>query len=123
LLGRDGGDLFGAMPAMREPEPSRPRELLWDELDLPGVPAAPAYDDDNGGFAPGPAPTSMPVPQRGGAIDGHLLALLSLTPISLDDLVRSSGYPAREVGRALVEMELAGQVQRHAGGGLTRSPV
>ncbi len=123
MLGREGRDLFGAMPAMREPEPSRAsREPLWDELDLPDVPAAPAHELEADGFAPAPGGAAA-APEPGPRIDRHLLALLSLTPVSLDDLVRSSGYPAREVGRALVEMELSGQVQRHAGGGLTRRPA
>lgn len=123
LLGREGRDLFGAVPAMREPEPSfSSREPLWDELDLPGVPGAPAHHAGGDSFLLAPA-AAMPAPEPAGPIDGHLLGLLSLTPVSLDDLVRSSGYSAREVGRALVEMELSGQVQRHAGGGLTRRPA
>ena len=121
MLGQ-GEDLFRSAPAMREAGPSSQSEPLWDELDLPDVDAAPqlpvaaqSYETPSDSIAEhGQAPSDDPA-----IIDRTLLALLSLTPISLDDLVRGSGYPAREVGRALVEMELTGRIRRLPGGGLT----
>lgn len=125
MLGRSD-DLFASMPSLRETGPSRLGEPLWDELDLPGIAAAPRIGagdvgqaeerpaGENAGSAPAGAPhTASPVIER------QLLGLLSLTPVSLDDLVRSSGHPAREIGRVVVELELAGQIRRHPGGGLT----
>jgi DNA processing protein len=50
-----------------------------------------------------------------------LLDLIGTTPIAVDDLVRASGRPVREVSRILLELELEGIVQRHAGGALSRS--
>lgn len=44
-----------------------------------------------------------------------LLALLSMTPVSIDELVRQSGLPPASVQFALLEMELAGRLARHAG--------
>ena len=50
-----------------------------------------------------------------------LLALLGPTPVSLDDLVISSGQPARAVSGMVLELELAGFVQRQPDGSWVRS--
>jgi DNA processing protein len=42
--------------------------------------------------------------------------LLSNTPVALDDLVRESRAKAAEVQIALLELELAGRIERHGGG-------
>lgn len=90
---------------------------LWDELDLPDVrPAARSempLEPPPGVFAP--------VASTGSDRD-RLLALLGVAPISIDDLVRSSGQAARDVSRLLLEMELAGDVARQPGGLLSRVP-
>ena len=44
-----------------------------------------------------------------------LLPLLSVTPVSVDELVRQSGLPPNSVQFALLELELAGRLARHAG--------
>jgi DNA processing protein len=90
------------------------REALWDELDLPEILPAPEI-----GLPSEEAAT------RGGAGAGEgmrarLLALVGAAPIGLDDLVRASGESAREVSRIVLELELDGIVQRHAGGALSR---
>lgn len=41
--------------------------------------------------------------------------LLTTAPISIDELVRQSGKPAAAVQLALLELEIAGQLVRHAG--------
>ncbi|MBC2664104.1 DNA-protecting protein DprA [Novosphingobium flavum] len=43
-------------------------------------------------------------------------ALLSTAPVSVDELVRQSGAGAASVQLALIELELAGRLLRHAGG-------
>jgi len=47
--------------------------------------------------------------------------LLSTAPIAIDELIRQSGASAASVHMALLEMELAGEIERHDGGavGLT----
>lgn len=86
-------------------------EPLWDELDLPGIDAAPRI---------------APAASRGEAVPAEgedrtrLLSLIGVAPVALDDLVRASGVPVREVSRLVMELELDGLVERHAGGGLTR---
>lgn len=44
-----------------------------------------------------------------------VLALLSVTPVPIDDLVRWSHVPPGQVAFALLELELAGRLVRHAG--------
>lgn len=45
-----------------------------------------------------------------------IAGLLTLAPIGVDELIRQSGASAGAVQMALLEMELAGRLQRHAGG-------
>jgi DNA processing protein len=88
--------------------------VLWDELDLPDIAAAPEL-----ALAMIPAASTLPAAE---ACDrkARLLTLIGAAPIGLDDLVRASGAPAREVSQAVFELELDGVVQRHAGGALSR---
>jgi DNA processing protein len=48
-----------------------------------------------------------------------LFSLLGPAPTSVDDLVRESGEAASKVQAALLELELAGRVERGAGGVVT----
>lgn len=45
-----------------------------------------------------------------------LAALLTTAPVAVDELIRQSGEGAAAVQLALLEMELAGRLERHAGG-------
>jgi len=47
---------------------------------------------------------------------GHITSLLGPTPISIDDLVRMSGASPAIVRTILLELELAGKLERHGGG-------
>jgi len=107
-----GSQLWDALPAEEEP--------LWDELDLPDIapaPRAPASIGDPPLRQAEPAAAgdsaSTPTPD--------LLELIGLAPLSLDDLVRASARPARDVSRALLELELSGAVLRHPGGSVSRA--
>lgn len=105
-------------------------EPLWDELDIPEVDPPPAMVMDHSYSASTPdgaAPRAASQFDTGNAheateiplFDGHspygrqLLALLGPLPVPLDDLARASGLAAREVQRAVVELELTGHVLRH----------
>ena len=46
----------------------------------------------------------------------RLVALLGPAPVGIDDLVRLSGEPPAVVRTILLELELAGRLERHAGG-------
>lgn len=114
MLRRD--DLFGPVSflAREESEPRGPQETLWDELDLPEIRPAPKAE------LRGEAGEASPVAQSGDMPRLRLLDLIGPTPMAMDDLVRASGQPAREVSRILLELELEGVVQRHIGGALSR---
>ncbi|MDB5691570.1 MAG: dprA, partial [Alphaproteobacteria bacterium] len=45
-----------------------------------------------------------------------ILALLNATPVPVDELIRQCGLPAASVQTILLELELAGRLERHAGG-------
>ena len=64
-----------------------------------------------------PEPTP-PDPWREPAADERrrIVALLGPTPVAIDDLIRLSGAPAAVVRTVLLELELAGRLERQAGG-------
>lgn len=53
---------------------------------------------------------------QGSAEPARIEGLLSAAPVSVDELVRQSGGGNAAVQMALLELELAGRLQRHAGG-------
>lgn len=114
MLRRD--DLFDPAPflAREEGEPRGRQEALWDELDLPEVLPAPKAELNGDELG------TRPATQAGDISHRRLLDLIGSTPVAMDDLVRASGQPAREVSRILLELELEGMVQRHVGGALSR---
>ena len=46
----------------------------------------------------------------------RIVALLGPSPVSLDDLIRMSGLSPAIVRTVLLELELAGRLERHGGG-------
>ena len=73
----------------------------------PGAGVAPA----GGPPAAGPAPMDASESER-----DAVLALLSVTAVPVDELVRQSGLPPALVQMVLLELEIAGRIERHAGG-------
>src|SRR5262245_4163884 len=61
------------------------------------------------------APPSPPA-EPGADERAHIVALLGPTPVSIDDLVRLSGSAPAVVRAVLLELELAGRLERHGGG-------
>jgi DNA processing protein len=70
------------------------------------------------GARAGLVPDSVPLPVADSAAGAGLALadLLSTAPVAIDELVRHSGTSAGSVQIALLELELAGRLQRHAGG-------
>jgi DNA processing protein len=67
--------------------------------------------------APPPEPPQFEAePELDGPASGDIAGLLGPTPIAIDDLVRLSGASAAAVRRVLLELELAGRIERHGGG-------
>ncbi|NEV80753.1 DNA-processing protein DprA, partial [Rhodopseudomonas sp. BR0C11] len=46
----------------------------------------------------------------------RILSLLGPSPVGIDDLIRLSGIPPAMVRTVLLELELAGRLERHGGG-------
>jgi DNA processing protein len=115
LIGREpfpGG--AAEEPALR---PYRDRQPPWDELDLDELPAAPdpliRYDQALQAAAAEDADeTSRAV-----------IDYLGPAPVSVDDLARQFGQPIRAVRQALLELELAGRLERHGGNAVSLAPV
>jgi DNA processing protein len=65
-------------------------------------------------------PPPSPAAEPGSGERGRIVELLGPTPVGLDDLIRLSGEPPAVVRTVLLELELAGRLQRHAGGLVSR---
>ena len=93
---------------MSEPLHLLGTEELWDELDLPDI-ARP--------------PTGIVLPHgglldeagEGDRIEVDLVSLLGPSPVGIDDLARQSGLSIGHVQMALLELEIAGRLERHGG--------
>jgi DNA processing protein len=96
-------------------------ELLWDELDLAGVEPAPTMPQrprDMTDVAGHALPSVSEANIAGAAADtakARIIGLLGPSPVSIDELVRSSAAPPRDVRSVLLELELAGRLERHGG--------
>ncbi|MGL5361993.1 MAG: hypothetical protein ACRDBH_03875, partial [Bosea sp. (in: a-proteobacteria)] len=97
-------------------------DMLWDELDLPDVQAAPQtpradlYEAESSPVEPLRRTHSAGVSQA----EAVLLELLGPTAVAVDDLVRACGLPVREVNLALLDLELSGKIMRHGGNAVSR---
>ncbi len=73
---------------------------------------------------PGEARAAVPEPAVPVVIpdssDDRLLGLIGPVPVAEDLLIREAGQPAAAVSAALLDLELAGLVQRHPGGMVSR---
>jgi len=60
--------------------------------------------------------TPEPPGDLGAAERARVVGLLGMSPVPVDELIRQSGVPAPLVQTALLELEVAGRLRRHAGG-------
>jgi DNA processing protein len=51
----------------------------------------------------------------------RIMGLLSMAPVAVDEIIRLSGCQPGAVQTALLELEIAGALQRHAGGRVSLS--
>jgi len=65
---------------------------------------------------PEPFAPSPPAAEPGADERGRIIDLLGPTPVSIDDLVRLAGRSPAVVRIVLLELEVAGRLQRHGGG-------
>lgn len=103
---------------------------LWDELDLPEIAAAPVAprieanrdavwhveaDEALENFAPAEEQGPQPAERSRADLASRVIELLGPTAVSVDELVRASDAPAREVRTILLELELAGRLEWRGG--------
>jgi DNA processing protein len=88
-----------------EPQHLLGTEELWDELDLPDVPRPPS----------GSVQPNAGIDDERTDSSAGLIELLGPSPIAIDDLVRQSGLSIRAVQMTLLELEIAGRLERHGG--------
>jgi DNA processing protein len=77
----------------------------------------------------GPQPTRLRAPAEAwpavaslaDETPAELADLLTTAPVAIDELIRQSGESASAVQLALLELEIAGRLERHAGGRVSRS--
>jgi DNA processing protein len=93
----EAGDIIAALRPIFE----RPPQLSVRE---PERPIAPSH----GTLIPGREPNAD---ER-----ARITTLLGPTPVRIDDLIRLSGLPPAIVRALLLELELAGKLERHGGG-------
>ncbi|MFU1477673.1 DNA-processing protein DprA [Roseovarius sp. C7] len=108
-------------------------ELLAEGQTAPPVAAtpdhAPAKDaPPNTSAPPDTAPGALPPPapdrrslRETAALHGQILDRLGPSPLPEDQLIRDIGLGAHTVAPALVDLELAGRIQRQSGGLLSRT--
>jgi DNA processing protein len=102
-------DILGAMaPLLREPPrrvaaPGRPvAQQAGLPLDAPPVPASASAS------VPASAPASLAEADR-----GRLIGALGPAPVDVDELARVTGLSARAIQVGLLELALAGRIERH----------
>jgi DNA processing protein len=71
----------------------------------------PGIDIEEPGAGSGP----VPPPDVGDSDRGRVLSALGAAPVEVDELIRYTGLPARVVHVILLELELAGRLERHRG--------
>ena len=59
------------------------------------------------------APSDVPLPEVGPETHARLLAVLGPAPVDIDELARATGLPVRAIQVALIELALAGRIERH----------
>ena len=116
----------GIAPRVRldEDAPVEPTEPLWDELDLVYEGASPRTEAGHEMDEPAaPAiPDAAPVAVARADVGAMVEALLGASPVALDDLARAAGVAVGDVRAALLDLELAGKLERHGGGLVSRRP-
>jgi len=65
----------------------------------------------------------LPTPGIGPVTYRQLIMLLGPSPVPVDEIIRLSGASSGAVQLALLELDLAGRLDRHAGGKVSLHPA
>lgn len=113
-------DLFAERVAGEEPgRPTYRNEPLWDEL-IDDDGAAPQAELFGEAFEDS-APEATFLAGSDDAA-GRVVAALGPAPLDIDDVARVAGVSARDLHRVLLDLELAGRIERHGGGRVSLLP-
>lgn len=118
LAGAPPHDLFGEADGVVDEEP------LWDEIDLFSLQESARDLVTLQEAVPSASPSARTAPpqiagegesESGPCLDPHslVLSLLGPAPVTVDELIRAAGLPARHVHGVLLELDLAGRLARH----------
>jgi len=99
---------------------TEPEDLLSALAPLTRRPAPPAEDERD--LAPATGEGTAPAPLSEGERD-RILAALGPAPVDVDALVRATGLAIRSVQVALMELALAGRIERHGNGLVSLRPA
>ncbi|NIA70256.1 DNA-protecting protein DprA [Pelagibius litoralis] len=121
-----GRDVFAVPGSPLDPRASGCNHLIREGATL--VESASQVLEDLGRFrrqqlaTPEPTLDDAPAPAQPGSEREHhnLEDLLSAEPLMVDELVRRSGLPIAAVHNALLDLELAGRIERHPGNRVAR---
>ncbi len=117
LVARNAVSRQSAREADDGPQTSEP---LWEELDLPGILAAPhaplVAEEWHAPLASSNAASQTPSDEALEALRQRLIATLSPSPVEVNDLARLLGEEPHRLQAVLFELELAGVVERSDGG-------
>ncbi len=92
-----------------------------EALGLPSITATAPKSVPNPAAVAGVADAPAPRPLREAhALHAQILSRLGPSPVAEDQLLRDVGIAGAQIGPALVALELDGQIQRHAGGLISR---
>ena len=91
-----------------------------DVLEAIGVARRAEPEPEHMAPVPDPAPARRPLSDTG-HVNGLILARLGPSPLAEDQLIRDLAMPPGTLAPALVALELAGRIQRQAGGLLSRT--
>lgn len=115
--------LVARPPAQRELDDDGQMQFsdLWDELDMAGSPQTGSrfqeiYGEEFAG-QDGHEPASE---EFSADPASRIISLLGPSPVAVDEIVRASGLSASLVQAVLLEQDLAGMIDRHSGGGISR---
>lgn len=122
MAGEQGRDVFAVPGNPLDPRASGTNRLIQegaglvtgaDEIIDALAPLLEAYDR-RATPAPQPvAPPSFPAPVAEGDSRNTVISNLGMAPVDIDELIRATGLPARDVQVILLELDLAGRLERH----------
>ena len=102
-----------------ESAPAEQQEALWDELDLAGHDALPVPQTmprmEMDEAETSPLLQALPRQLSPAEQKSRIVGLLGPAPVGIDELARAAGLPMAAVRHVLLDLELAGRLERHGG--------